>query len=72
MSDVNRINAIRRMYNEPKGSQTKLDSGECIHNWVLFDEAGTVVDHWVLDNLQVVEAYNKNTIWMGGEYEKIG
>lgn len=71
MPDVSRINAIRRMYNAAKNGQVKLDSGECIHRWVLLDEKGAVVDHWGLDNEQVTEAYNENLKWDKPRYEKV-
>jgi len=70
MSDVGRISAIRRMYNAAENGQVKLDSGECIHSWALFDDKGAVVDHQELDDIQIVEAYNENLKWGGPEHEK--
>ncbi|MCK4981513.1 MAG: hypothetical protein KAS17_01250 [Victivallaceae bacterium] len=71
MSDV-RINAIRNMYNGDQGDHIELDSGEAVYSWVLLDENGAVVNHLELDDVELVEAYNTNTIWMEPEYEKIG
>jgi len=71
MSDE-RINAIRNMYDGAEGDYIRLGSGESIYSWVLLDDNGSVVDHWVLDDIEIVEAYNENSIWMEGEYEKIG
>ena len=72
MSDV-RINAIRNLYNGVEGDCIKLDSGEVIYCWVLLDENGAVTDHLELDDIELLEAYEANTIWMEEhEYEKIG
>ena len=71
MSDV-RLNAIRNLYNGVEGDHIQLGSGEAIYSWVLLDENGAVVDHFDLDDIEIVEAYNANTIWMEPEYEKIG
>ncbi len=71
MSDV-KINAIRIMYDGFQGDRLKLESGEMIYSWVLLDENGTVINHLDLDDIEIAEAYETNTIWMGGEYEKIG
>ncbi len=71
MSDV-KINAIRNMYDGFQGDRLKLESGEVIYSWVLLDENGTVINHLDLDDIEIAEAYETNTIWMGGEYEKIG
>jgi len=71
MSDV-RINAIRKLYNGVEGDCIKLDSGEVIYCWVLFDENGTVVNDSELEDDEIIEAYEANTIWMEPEYEKIG
>ena len=71
MSDV-KINAIRIMYDGFQGDRMKLDSGEAIYSWVLFDENGAVVDHLDLDDIEISEAYETNTIWMEPRYEKIG
>ena len=71
MSDV-RINAIRNMYNGVEGDQIQLDSGEAIYSWILLDENGAIVDHLELDDVEIAESYNVNTIWMEPEYEKIG
>ena len=71
MSDV-KINAIRTMYDGFQGDRLKLESGEVIYSWILFDQNGTVVNHLDLDDIEISEAYETNTIWMGGEYEKIG
>ncbi len=70
MPNVSRINAIRRMYNGAQNGQVKLDSGECIHSWVLLDETGAVVNHHELDDTQIAEAYDENLNWMEPEYEK--
>jgi len=67
-----KINAIRNMYDGFQGDRLKLDSGEVIYSWVIFDENGTVVNHLDLDDIEIAEAYETNTIWMEGEYEKIG
>ena len=71
MSDV-KINAIRNMYDGFQGDRMKLDSGEAIYSWVLFDENGTVINHLDLDDIEIAEAYETNTIWMEPRYEKIG
>jgi len=71
MSDV-RINVIRNLYNGVEGDCIKLDTGEVIYCWVLLDENGTVVNDFELEDDEIVEAYNANTIWMEPEYEKIG
>jgi len=59
------------MYNAAKNGQVKLDSGECIHNWVLLDEKGAVVDHHKLDDKQITEAYNENLKWDEPQNEKV-
>ena len=71
MSDV-RINAIRNMYNGVEGDQIELGSGEIVYSWVILDENDSVVDSLELDDIELVEAYEANTIWMEPEYEKIG
>jgi len=71
MSDV-RINAIRNMYNGIEGDQIELGSGEVVYSWVILDENDSVVDSLELDDIELVEAYEANTIWMEPEYEKIG
>jgi hypothetical protein len=71
VSDV-RINAIRNMYDGAEGEHVRLGSGEIIYSWVLLDDNGAVVDLLELDDIEIVEAYNANTIWMEPEYEKIG
>ena len=71
MSDV-KINAIRTMYDGFQGDRLKLDSGEFIYTWILFDANGTVINHLDLDDIEIAEAYETNTIWMEPEYEKIG
>ena len=71
MPDV-RINAIRSMYDGAEGDNIRLSSGETIYSWVMLDESGTVLDHWELDDVELIEAYETNTIWMEPEYEKIG
>jgi len=71
MSDV-RLNAIHNMYNGVEGDHVELDFEETIYSWVLLDESGTVVNHFDLDDDEIVEAYEANTMWMEPEYEKIG
>jgi activator of HSP90 ATPase len=71
MPDV-RVNAIRSMYDGAENDHVRLSSGEVIYSWVLLDDSGAVVNHWELDNAEIVEAYNENTTWMEPEYEKIG
>ncbi|MDD5728517.1 MAG: hypothetical protein PHV59_08145 [Victivallales bacterium] len=71
MSNV-KINAIRNLYDGAEGDYIRLGSGETIYSWVLLDDDGAVVDQAELDDLEIVEAYNENTIWMEPEYEKIG
>jgi hypothetical protein len=71
MPDV-RINAIRNMYNGAEGDNIRLGSGEIIYSWVLLDDSGAVADLWEFDDIEILEAYNENTIWMEPEYEKIG
>ncbi len=71
MSDV-RLNAIRNMYTGAEGDQIQLSSGEAIFSWVLLDENGLIVDHLNLDDVELLEAYEANTIWMEPEYEKTG
>ncbi len=70
MPDV-KINAIRNMYDGFQGDRLKLESGEIIYTWILFDEDGTVLNHLDLDDIEIAEAYKESTIWME-EYEKIG
>jgi len=60
------------MYDGAEGDHIRLVSGETIYGWVLLDDSGAVVNHWELDDAEIVEAYNENTIWMEPEYEKIG
>jgi hypothetical protein len=60
------------MYNGAEGDNIRLSSGETIYGWVLLDDSGAAVNHWELDDTEIVEAYNENTIWMEPEYEKIG
>jgi hypothetical protein len=60
------------MYNGAESDNIRLSSGETIYGWVLLDDSGAVVNHWELDDAEIVEAYNENTIWMEPEYEKIG
>ncbi len=38
----------------------------------ILDENSVVVDHLELDDIEIAESYNVNTIWMEPEYEKIG
>jgi hypothetical protein len=38
----------------------------------MLDDGGALVDLLELDDIEIVEAYNENTIWMEPEYEKIG
>ncbi|MFA7184478.1 MAG: hypothetical protein WC082_06280 [Victivallales bacterium] len=71
MPDV-RVNAIRSMYDGAENDHIQLDSGETIYTWVLLDDSGAVVNHWELDDAEIVEAYGENTMWMEPEYEKIG
>ena len=71
MPDV-RKNAIRSMYDGAEGDNIRLGSGETIYSWVMLDESGAVLDHWELDDVELIEAYETNTIWMEPEYEKIG
>jgi hypothetical protein len=59
------------MHNAAKDGQVKLDSGECIHSWVLLDDKGAVVDHQELDDIQIADAYNENFKWDGQEHEKV-
>jgi len=70
VSDV-KINAIRNMYDGFQGDRLKLESGEVIYTWILFDKDGTVLNHLDLDDIEIAEAYEASTIWME-EYEKIG
>jgi hypothetical protein len=72
VSDV-KINAIRNMYDGFQGDRMKLDSGEIIHTWILFDDDGTVINHLDLDDIEITKAYKASTIWMEKyEYEKVG
>ena len=72
MSDV-KIKAIRDMYDGFQGDRLKLDSGEFIHSWILFDENGEVINPLDLDDVEILEAYQANTIWMEEfEYENVG
>jgi NAD dependent epimerase/dehydratase family enzyme len=71
MSDL-RLRAIRNMYNGTEGDHIRLGSGETIYSWVMLDDGGALVDLLELDDIEIVEAYNENTIWMEPEYEKIG
>jgi hypothetical protein len=61
------------MYNGAEGDHIRLGSGETIYSWVILDDSGAVVNHLDLDDVEIAEAYNENTIWMEEfEYEKIG
>ena len=71
MSDV-RINAIRNMYDGFQGDRLKLESGEFIYTWILFDENGEVINHLDLDDIEIAEAYEIHILWEEYEYEKVG
>ena len=58
------------MHNTAKDEQVKLDSGECIHSWVLLDKKGVAVDHHELNDIQIADAYNESLKWDGPEHEK--
>jgi hypothetical protein len=61
------------MYNGAEGDHIRLgSSSETIYSWIMLDDSGAVVDLLELDDIEIVEAYNENTIWMEPEYEKIG
>jgi len=68
-----KIQAIRNMYDGFQGDRLKLESGEIIYSWIIFDENGEVVNHLDLDDVEILEAYQANTIWMEEfEYENVG
>jgi hypothetical protein len=71
MSDV-KIKAIRDMYDGFQGDRLKLDSGEFIHSWILFDENGEVVNPLDLDDVEISEAYETHILWEEFEYENVG
>jgi hypothetical protein len=64
MQNLNRLDAIKQMYDAPIGETLILESGEQICSWILLDKNGDIADITGLDDEQIAAAYEENQNWM--------
>lgn len=63
MLNLNRLEAIKKMYHMQEGTEQIIDNNEIIYAWLLRDVEGKTVDVKELDDTQVIDAYETFLKW---------